>query len=180
MTDRLSIRLDDPLLERLSDVAKVHKVDRSTIVRRAIIAYLDRAGRTEPPAAPPHDREACAQAILAGCPFAVRSKVAARLKPGGDTRSGEPSVHQIGQQGVDLFTILRQGLIMFLDRTSQAQQPAGTSHTPDDCAWVVLARCPPDVQASMAHTQANSGIPLIRLMRAIMHNWADFVINHRL
>jgi hypothetical protein len=84
-----------------------------------------------------------------------------------------PFVDQAEQQGVELPTLLRQALVMFVDRASRAHPSADSPHNPEDCARVVLDHCPPAVQARMADTVARTGAPLMRLLPGILHVWTD-------
>jgi Ribbon-helix-helix protein, copG family len=189
MAERITIRLDDAMYGRLSDAAKARRVDVSAVVRQALIANLDGVGGTTPTAPPPHDREACAQAILAGCPYDVQHEVSTRISRVGLplanvleallTLAVAPFVDQAEQQGVELPTLLRQALVMFVDRASKAHPSAGSSHSPEDCAQVVLAHCPPAVQARMADAVVRTGAPLIRLLPSILQTWMAATRNPR-
>lgn len=136
MGERLTIRLDDGLRSRLSDVAEARGIDISSVVRQAVMAYLDGVSGITPTAPPPHDREACAQAILAGCPYEVQHELSTRLSPAGLplanlleallTLSIAPFVEQAEQQGVELSTLLHEALVMFVDRVSRAHPSTGS------------------------------------------------------
>jgi hypothetical protein len=78
MRERLTIRLTEDLRSRLSDVARARGMDVSSIVRQAVIAELDGTNGTTPAAPLVHDREACAQTILEGCPLGVRREISIR------------------------------------------------------------------------------------------------------
>jgi Ribbon-helix-helix protein, copG family len=189
MAERITVRLDDEVYGRLADAAKARGTDVSSVVRQAVIADLDGVSRIAPTAPPPHDREACAQAILTGCPSEVQHEVSTRI-----TRVGLPLAHWLGallllsvapfvdqaeQQGVELPTLLHQALVMLLDRASRTHHPAGSPHSPEDCAAVVVAHCPPTVQARMAEAMARTGAPLMRLLPDILQFWTDATRNPR-
>jgi hypothetical protein len=189
MNERLTIRLDDALRSRLSDAAQQQGLDVSVLVRQAVTAYLHRVSGATPTAPPPHDREACAQAILAGCSYEVQHELSTRLSPAGLplanlleallTLAVAPFVHQAEQQGVEMSTQLHQALVMCLDRASKAHHPAGSLHSPEDCARVVLDHCPPAVRARMADAVARTHAPLMRLLPAILQFWRDATRNPR-
>jgi hypothetical protein len=104
------------------------------------MAYLDGVSGTTPTAPPPHEREACAQAILAGCLPEVRHEVSTRLThvdlPLVNVLeallllSVAPFVKQAEQQGVELSTLLHQALVMFVDRASKAHPSADSPTQP--------------------------------------------------
>ncbi len=179
--ERITVRLSDALRMELSDVAKARGTDVSSVVRQAVRAYLDGMSGNTPTAPPPHDREACAQAVLEGCWPWVRQEVLARM-----TRVGLPlanlfeslltvAVEPVGdtatQQGVDLSALLRQTMTTLLERAGP--------HAPEDCCRIVLAHCPPAVQARMAEAQARTGATLLRLLPGILHVWTDATGNPR-
>jgi predicted transcriptional regulator len=79
MPERITIRLDDAVYGRLTDAAKARGIDVSSVVRQAVIADLDGTNGPTPTAPSVHDREACAQTIVEGCPSGVRREVSTRL-----------------------------------------------------------------------------------------------------
>ena len=142
MAKRITIRLDDAAYGRLADAAKARGVDVSSVIRQAVMADLDERRGTTPTTLPPHARETCAEAILAGCPYAVQHEISTRL-----TRvdlplvnvlkallslSVAPFVDQAEQQGVELPTLLHQALVMWLDRASRARNPAASPRSPEE------------------------------------------------
>jgi Ribbon-helix-helix protein, copG family len=189
MAKRITIRLDDAVYGRLSDAAKARGVNVSSVVRQAVMADLNGVSGTTPIAPPPHDREACAQAILSGCPVEVDHEISIRLThvglPLADwvrallLLSVAPFIDQAEQQGVELPTLLHQALVMFLDRASRAHPSTGSPHKPEDCVRVVLDHCPPAVQARMADAMAHTRAPLMRLLPGILQLWTDARRNPR-
>jgi hypothetical protein len=83
MMGKLSFRLDQPLLDRLQAEADARETTPSALGRQALQAYLDghRHDTGTPPAvvtpgaAPPHDRDACAQTLLTMLPLEVRTVI---------------------------------------------------------------------------------------------------------
>jgi hypothetical protein len=164
-------------------------MDVSSVVRQAIVTSLDAMSRTTPTPPPSHDREACAQAILAGCPVEVRHDISTRITHAGLSLadwlgallllSVAPFVDQAEQQGVELPTLLHEALVMFVDRASRAYLSAGSPHSPEDCARVVLDHCPPAVRARMTDAVGRTGAPLMRLLPGILQFWTDTTHNPR-
>jgi hypothetical protein len=189
MSERVTIRLNDGLRARLSDTAKARGIDLSSVVRQAVIAALDRSNRPTSTAPPVHDREACAQMILEGCPLDVRREISIRLRGTGLSLadwlesmlwcSVAPFDTQALQQGVEPSTILHEALVLFLDRASRAQSAAGSLHRSEDCARVVLEHCPPAVQTRMADAIARARASLMQLLPVILQCWTDAARNPR-
>ncbi len=148
---------------------------------------LDERSGTTPMAPPSHDREECVQAILKGCPVEVRHSVSTRISRTGLPLANfleallmlsvAPFIDQAVQQGVELSAFLHQALVMFLDRASRARNPADSPHSPEDCAQVVLAHCPPVVQARMADAVAHTKATLMQLLPGILQVWTDATRN---
>ena len=125
MPERITVRLDDALYGRLSVAAQARGTDVSSVVRQAVLAHLDGIDRTPLTAPPAHDREACAQAILATCPVEVQDALWARLTPVGlplahvlrllVTVAVAPFADHAQQQGVQLSTVLHQALVLFVE-----------------------------------------------------------------
>jgi Ribbon-helix-helix protein, copG family len=183
MSQRITVRVDKAVYGRLSDAARARGMDVSSVVRQAVIADLDESKRTTPTAPPVHERKACAQTILAGCPLGVRLEVSRRLTPTDFSLadwleillwcSVAPFIHQATQHGVELSPLLHQALVMYLDRASRAHALARSPHSPEDCARVVLDHCPPAVQDRMTAAVARTGAPRMRLLSSIVQFWTD-------
>jgi hypothetical protein len=183
MSARITVRLDDAVYSRLTDTARARGMDVSSVVRQAVITDLDRNHGTTPTATPVHDREACAQTIVDGCPSGVRHEVSIRLTHTGFSLadwleillwcSVAPFYNEALKQDVEPSTILHQALVMFLDRVDTTQQLASSSHRPEDCAHVVLDHCPPAVQDRVTAAVARTGAPLMRLLSSIVQFWTD-------
>jgi hypothetical protein len=183
MPERITIRLDDAVYGRLTDAAKARGIDISSVVRQALLADLDGSHGTSPSAPPVHDREACAQTFLEGCPWGVRREVSSRLTPTGFSLaewlvvllwlSVAPFYNEALKQGAEPSTIPHEALVMFLDRVGNAHHSASASHRPEDCARVVLDHCPPTVQARMTAAVARTGAPLMRLLSGMLQAWTD-------
>jgi Ribbon-helix-helix protein, copG family len=183
MSERITVRVDDELCGRLSDAAKARGMDVSSVVRQALIAALDGSHATTPTVPPVHDREACAQTILQGCPLEVRREIANRLLHTGLSLadvletllwcSVAPFYHKAVTQGVEPARVLHEALVMWLDRASKAHSSVGSPHSPDDCARAALAHCPPAVQARMAGALGRTGVPLVRLLSVMLERWTD-------
>jgi hypothetical protein len=134
MSERITVRLDDELCGRLTDTAKARGMDVSSVVRQAVIADLDGRNDFNPTAPPVHDREACAQTILQGCPLDVRREIASRLPhiglPLADWLelllwcSVAPFYNAALTQGVEPATILHEALVVWLDRACRVQSAA--------------------------------------------------------
>jgi hypothetical protein len=187
MSERITVRLDDEIYGRLTDAARARGMDVSSVIRQAVATDLDRHHGTTPTAPPVHDREACAQTILEGCPSGVRCEVTLRLTHTGFSLadwleillwcSVAPFYNEALKQGVQPSTILHEALVMFLDRASKARSAIASPHGPEDCAGVVLDHCPPEVQARMADAVARTGASLMRLLPVILRFWTDATRN---
>ena len=59
MSERITVRLDEAVYGRLSDAANARGVDVTSVVRQALMAYLERASGTAPASVPPHTPEDC-------------------------------------------------------------------------------------------------------------------------
>jgi hypothetical protein len=118
-----------------------------------------------------------------GGPLDVRREVSIRLTHTGFSLadwlevllwcSVAPFYNKALDQGVEPSTILHEALVMWLDRASRAQSAAGSLHSPEDCARVVLDHWPPVVQARMADAMARTGAPLMGLLPGILQCWTD-------
>jgi hypothetical protein len=64
MSERITVRMDDELCRRLSDAAKTRGMDVSSIVRQAVIAYIEGARTSALPAVPPHSPEDCLAVVI--------------------------------------------------------------------------------------------------------------------
>jgi hypothetical protein len=163
-------------------MADIRFVARETLLHPVTERALT-AGRATPPAPPVHDREACAQTILEGCPLDVRREVTTHVIHTGFSLpdwleillwcSVAPFYREAVTQGVEPATILHDALGMWLDRASKAHSSVGSPHSPDDCARAALAHCSPAVQARMAGALGRTGVPLVRMVSVFLQRWAD-------
>jgi Ribbon-helix-helix protein, copG family len=64
MSERITIRLDDAVYSRLTDAAKARGIDLSSVVRQAVIAYLEGAGGTAPTPMLHHTPEDCLAVVV--------------------------------------------------------------------------------------------------------------------
>jgi hypothetical protein len=83
MTKRITLRLSDEVFAQLSNAAEAQDVDRSAVVRQALLEHLRRMSRDEAQVDDPsphhasHQRSACAHAILAACDPDTRQRLLA-------------------------------------------------------------------------------------------------------
>jgi hypothetical protein len=173
MGERVTIRLDDDLRSRLSDVAKARGMNLSSVVRQAVMPYMEspKARASVTPDASSaihvHDVDMCAQTLLEGC---------------------LPEVQQVlltGAQTMDcsLVDLVHAALIVaaWSEGQPRPQLPwqRTPAHTPEDCARVLLEHCSPAVQARMADAMARLRVPLMRLLLIILQYWTDAARNPR-
>jgi Ribbon-helix-helix protein, copG family len=64
MSERITVRLEDAVYGRLSDAARAQGTDLSSVVRQALMAYLERARGTAPTSVPPHTPEDCLAVVV--------------------------------------------------------------------------------------------------------------------
>jgi hypothetical protein len=64
MPERITVRLNDAVYGRLTDAAKARGVDLSSVVRHAVIAYLEGASETAPTLVPLHHPEDCLAVVI--------------------------------------------------------------------------------------------------------------------
>ena len=64
MPERITVRLDDEVYGRLSDAARARGTDVSSVVRQAMMVYLEVSSETAPMSAPPHTPEDCLAVVL--------------------------------------------------------------------------------------------------------------------
>jgi predicted transcriptional regulator len=81
MSERITIRLDDAVYDRLIEASRQGAMDVSAFVRQALIAVLEKASDTSDPVPPHHPEDCLAVVVSHASPRAQRhlSAVFARL-----------------------------------------------------------------------------------------------------
>jgi hypothetical protein len=64
MSERITVRLDEAVYGRLSDAARARGTDVSSVVRQAVMAYLEGARGTAPASPPSHTPEDCLAVVV--------------------------------------------------------------------------------------------------------------------
>jgi hypothetical protein len=91
MSERITVRLEDAVYGRLTDATRARGMDVSSVVRQALMAYLEGARGTAPTSVSPHTPEDCLAVVVGhASPRAQRQLTAvfARLE-GILTRQGQ-------------------------------------------------------------------------------------------